>query len=57
MQENMGLGCVTRALVRALFAQPSPRIFLHFWTKMVKKQELVGCLIPLRGHTFFVIRV
>ena len=34
-----GLGCVTRALVRAWFTQPSPRIFLHFCRLKVLKHH------------------
>ena len=35
-----GLGCVTRALVRPWFTQPSPRIFLHFCSGAALNPEL-----------------
>ena len=34
-----GLGCVTRALLCALFMQPGPHIFLHFCAYAIKLQK------------------
>ena len=45
MQENIsGLGCVTRALARARFTQPSPHIFLHL-CRVLGNTCLMSCLM------------
>ena len=43
-----GLGCVTRALVHAWFTQPSPRIFLHFWSGCLYCG--VASVLPAQGE-------